>query len=132
LDQLRREVNRVFSDWPRLTFGAETEYPAINAWHNENSLKLAAEVPGLDPQALDLTVTANSVTLRGEHQAETLAEGATYYRRERPSKSFSRTIELPFEVDPQQAQASYEHGVLTLTLQRPEEQKPRKITVNVN
>lgn len=132
LDQLRREVNRVFSDWPRLTFGAETEYPAVNAWHNAHQLVLTAEIPGLDPEQLDVSVTANTVTLQGERQPDVLKEGETYYRRERQSSSFSRTIELPFEVDPQRTEAAYERGVLRLTLQRPEEQKPRRIAIQSN
>mgnify|MGYP002624660256 CR=1 FL=1 len=132
LDQLRREVNRVFSDWPRLTGGTETEAPAVNAWHNAHQLILTAEVPGLDPQKLDVSATANTVTIRGERAPEELKEGETYYRRERQVASFNRTIELPFEVDPQQTEAAYDKGVLTLTLHRPEEQKPRKITVQAN
>ncbi len=132
LDQIRREVNRVFSDWPRLSSGSETEYPAVRMWHNAHDLILTAEIPGLDTEQLDLSVTPNTVTLQGERQPDVLSEGQTYYRRERQSSSFRRTIELPFEVDAQLTEASYERGVLTLTLHRPEEQKPRKITVQSN
>jgi HSP20 family protein len=132
LDQIRREVNRVFSDWPHVTFGAETEYPPISAWHNEHEMILTAEIPGLDADGVDLSVTPNSVTLRGERQPDALKDGQTYYRRERQGSSFSRTVELPFEVDPKQTEATYDRGVLKLTLHRPEEQKPRKITVTPN
>ena len=80
------------------------------------------------PEDLDVTVQGNTITLRGRRTANPLQDGESYIRRERFSAEFTRTVELPFEVDPQSAEANYEKGVLTLLLLRPEEYKPRKVT----
>jgi HSP20 family protein len=129
LEQLRGEMNRLFADWRRPTLRRSAEFPPVNVWHNEQSLILTAEIPGADPDALDLTVAGNSVVISGRRKAEAVAEGQNFHRRERWSEPFSRTVELPVEVDPEQTEASYELGVLTLKLQRPKEQQPKKINV---
>jgi HSP20 family protein len=128
LEQLRNEVNRLFAGrGPSLPVLAE--YPAINLWRSEHGLALTAELPGVSPDDLDITVTADTVTLRGKASTEQLADGQEHHRRERVAEAFARTVELPFAVDPQRAEASYERGVLVLKLQRPEEHKPKKVSI---
>lgn len=131
IDQLQREMNRLFANRLPANGFRRAEYPPVNLWHNAEGLVLTAELAGLDPEKLDVTVTSNTVTLRGTPEVQELGEGESWYRRERPVKPFARTVELPFEVNPQRAEATYEKGVLTLRLPRPEEQKPRKVTVKV-
>jgi HSP20 family protein len=128
LDQLQREMNRLFSAWQPGAAG-DAEYPAINLYQNQDSLLLTAELPGLDPEQLDLTVTSDRVTLRSTQRSPKEENGSAWHRRERPDGTFSRTITLPVEVDPQRVEATCEKGVLTLKLPRPEEHKPRKITI---
>jgi HSP20 family protein len=129
LEQLRGEVNRLFSDWRRPVLRRTAEFPAVNVWQNEQSLVLTAEIPGASPDELDVTVAGNSVTLRGRRREQPVGEGDNFHRRERWSAPFSRTIELPVEVDTQNTEATYERGVLTLKLARPKEQQAKKITV---
>lgn len=129
LEQLQNEVNRLFPQRQRPAHPAREEFPPINVWQAEHSLIITAEVPGLDADELDITVSTESVRIQGKQQQEPLKAGESYYRQERWTEPFTRTIDLPFEVDPQQTDATHENGVLTLTLHRPEEQKPRKVTV---
>ena len=89
-------------------------------------------MPGLDPEKLDVNVTRDTITLKGERVAEQVAEGESFHRRERKAGGFNRTIQLPCEVDPSVTEASYERGVLRVTLGRPEELKARKVTVKVS
>lgn len=129
LEQLRNEVNRVFSDWTQPAARRQVEFPAVNVWHDDHSLLLTAEVPGVSGDELDVTVTGTSVTIRGRRSERPLNKGENYFRHERWADPFSRTIELPFEVDAQKTEAAYEQGVLSLKLHRPEEHKPKKITI---
>src|SRR5258708_2089754 len=129
LSQLQREFNRVVSDLGHPFANTPQEYPAVNLHTSENSLLLTAEIPGLDPQKLDINVTRDTLTLRGERPAEELTAEESFHRSERGSGAFSRTITLPCEVDPSATEATYERGVLKVRLSRPEEQKPRKVSV---
>lgn len=129
LSQLQDEVNRLFSPSRSLPFLRRAEFPAVNIWQNEHGLVLTAEVPGYDADSLDVTVTGDSVTIRSEGRNGELQEGESYRRHERVREPFSRTVELPTEIDPQQTEASYDRGVLTLKLSRPEAQRPKKIQI---
>lgn len=129
LDEIRNEMNRLFSGVrPSGGRTRPEEFPAINAWRSDHGLALTIELPGISPDQLEITVTANTLTVAGK---PTVAdeEAGTYHRRERPTEPFSRTIELPFEVDPDSAEALYERGVLVLKLFRPQQQLPKKVTV---
>lgn len=131
LSQLQREFSRVVNGLGHPFANVSAEYPPVNLHASENALLLTAEIPGLDPQKLDINVTRESVTLKGERPAEDLGAQETYHRRERGSGAFSRTVTLPCEVDPSAAEATYERGVLKVRLSRPEEQKPQKVSVKV-
>lgn len=128
LDRLQNEVNRVFGN-RSFPWVSRAPDPAANLWRNEHGFVLTMELPGVNPDALDITVTRNAVTIRGERAAEKIDEQASWVRRERSDAAFNRTIELPEEVDPQSAEASCDKGVLTLKLSRPAEQRPSKVTV---
>jgi HSP20 family protein len=78
---------------------------------------------------LDIAVVENTLTLSGERTPAELAEGEVYHRRERGSGKFTRSFQLPFNVEANNVQAVYEKGVLRITLPRAEADKPRRITV---
>lgn len=105
-------------------------FPAVNAWTNENEAVVTAEVPGIEPEKIDISVTGNTVTLRGsrEHEAQVKEQG--WLRRERSVGSFSRSLELPFQIDTEKVTAQARHGILTITLPRAQSDRPRRITVN--
>lgn len=101
----------------------------INVWEDENVLHAEADLPGVDPAKLEITVTeGNQLTITGERTPPDV-KGAAWVRQERPSGRFTRMVELPVMVDPDRVEARYENGVLRLTLPKSEAAKPRKITV---
>jgi HSP20 family protein len=129
MERLRREMNRLFSDWPtRARLGAAPSYPAMNVWVDENSAIVTAELPGVLLDHIDISVEDDTLKLRGDRQPDK-EEGATYHRRERRHGSFLRTSKMPFRVDAGNVDASFKNGVLSVVLPRAEEDKPKRITV---
>ena len=90
---------------------------------------ITAEIPGVDPETLDISVTGETITLSGERQLEKVGEDVRYHRRERGSGQFKRSIQLPFPVEVDKIEATFRNGVLNVSLPRAEEDKPRKIDV---
>ncbi|MFA6111775.1 MAG: Hsp20/alpha crystallin family protein [Candidatus Latescibacterota bacterium] len=108
------------------------DYPPVNVWTNEEEIVVKAELPGLAPEEIEISVVQNTLTVRGSRKPEDLKQGESMHRRERWSGAFVRTIELPFEVDGDKVQAECHHGVLTVRLPRIAEHKPRKITIKAS
>ena len=104
-------------------------YPRINAWVGEDGLIVSAELPGADPDELDISINGDMLTLSGTRNGEELPESAEYYRRERGYGEFTRSLNMPFKVDVESVEASFENGVLKLELPRLPEDKPKKITL---
>jgi HSP20 family protein len=128
MQRLQREMNRLFSGATELY---AHDFPAVNVWRGETSAIVMAELPGIDPDKLDISVVGDSLTLSGNRGLETLKEGESYHRQERTHGRFARTLQLPFHVDAAKVQAKYEKGVLQITLPRVEAEKPKKITIKV-
>jgi HSP20 family protein len=126
MERLQREVNKVFSGVGQ---SLNREVPPVNAWIGEGDVIVAAELPGIDPAKVDISVVGDTLTISGNRAAETLKAGESYHRQERDQGRFSRTLQLPFHVETGKVEARYERGVLTITLPRAEADKPRKITV---
>jgi HSP20 family protein len=125
------EFNRVSEEMNRLfgpnRFGGTG--PALNIWSDDHNLYAEADLPDFDPAKIDVTVTeGNILTIQGERTAPEIP-GAVWVRQERPFGRFARTVTLPVLVDADKVAASYEHGVLKLTLPKSEAAKPRKIAV---
>lgn len=107
----------------------QSDYPLINAWANAEHAVLFVEVPGVEPEALDISVQHDTVTLTGVRQPEQLSEGDIVHRTERTTGAFTRSFRLPFHIDPDGAKASFKNGVLALELPRPESDRPKRIKV---
>lgn len=130
LDRLRREVNRLFTDWPaRANWSAAPSFPAMNVWSDENSAVLTAELPGVSIKDIDISVERDTLTLRGQRQPEEMEGGVTYHRRERRFGGFHRTFRLSFQVDADKVEAEFKNGVLSILLPRAEADKPKKIAI---
>ncbi len=106
------------------------EYPLLNAWSGDDGLVIVAEVPGVSEDELEITIDGRTLTLSGTRKADELHEGARQYRRERSYGEFSRTVQLPFDVDVDSVKAAYVGGLLEIELPRLPEEKPRKIALN--
>ena len=124
--RLRDEMDRAFSQIERPRAAA---FPPVNVWSSADGVAVTAELPGMDPAGLDISATDDSLTVQGEMPPPVSSEGITWHRRERRSGRFSRTIQLPFRISADSVDASFRDGVLRVSLQRPEEEKPRKIEV---
>lgn len=130
MERLRREMNRLLSDTPsRYRINMAPAYPAMNIWTNEEGAIVTAELPGVKPDDIDVSVISDTLTLSGRRDAPECGEDVRYHRRERGCGSFTRTFQLPFLVDSGKVQAEFEKGVLHITLPRAEADKPKKITV---
>jgi HSP20 family protein len=129
-DRLRQEVNRLFNVFSRGTEPFVSRvYPALNLTDDGNNFYIRAELPGVKAESLDISVVEGQLLLRGERKIEPEEQKAGYHRRESESGFFRRTIALPARVDPGKVSAGMKNGVLTVTLPRAEEAKPRKIRV---
>jgi HSP20 family protein len=121
------EMNRLFGG---LRFALRTEFPAVNIWTSPEGAIATAQVPGVSPDQLDVTVHQDTITLRGKREPESLEGEVVWHRQERPYGPFSRTLVLPFRVDADRVSARFERGVLTLELPRPESDKPRQVKIS--
>ncbi len=103
--------------------------PHVDLYETDDAIVLKATVPGVKPEDLQVSITGDVLTLRGEVREDAEEEGATYYLRERRYGTFSRSIRLPAPVVADEAEATFENGVLTLVLPKAEEARPKIIEV---
>jgi HSP20 family protein len=106
--------------------------PAVDIEDRDDTVVVSAELPGLDKKDFEVEVEADRLILRGEKKASKEKQEGNYYYSETSYGSFHRIIPLPTEVDRDKADATYKHGVLTVTLPKTEEAKARRITVKVS
>ncbi len=125
---LQREINKLFSSVGQ---GAASDYPAVNVWEKENRLVVTTELPGMDPDNINISVTGAVLTISGTSKSDPIKEGETYLRQERELGNFQRNIQLPYQVDAQAVEAKYERGILKITLPRQKEDLPKKIKINL-
>lgn len=129
MTNMQRELERMMGAFSPDRSRMSASFPAINAWTNENEEIVTAEIPGVEPKGIEITVNNDVLTITGERKAMDSSEDVRYHRRERLNGKFSRSIQLAFPVDTEKVNASIENGVLTVVLPRAEADKPRKISV---
>ncbi|MGB7845766.1 MAG: Hsp20/alpha crystallin family protein [Candidatus Acidiferrum sp.] len=129
-DQINRLFNEAFdrpSDEANLTPWA----PAVDIFETENALVVKADLPDVKPEELDIRVENNILTIRGERKFEKQVNENNYLRVERSYGAFSRSFSLANTVNAEAIKADYKNGVLTLSIPKREEAKPKQIKVNV-
>ena len=131
---LQEQINHLFGDGMGHT-GQESNLtpwaPAVDIFETENELVVKADLPDVNPQDLDIRVENNILTIRGERKFENKVNEDNYLRIERAYGSFSRSFSLANSVKSEAIKADYQNGVLTLSLPKREEAKPKQIKVNV-
>jgi HSP20 family protein len=131
---LQEQINRIFGDVMGPT-GEESNLtpwaPAVDIYETEHELVVKADLPDLNPQDLDIRVENNILTIRGERKFENRVREENYLRLERAYGSFSRSFSLANSVKSDAIKADYRNGVLTLSIPKREEAKPKQIKVNV-
>ena len=131
LAHIQRRIGHMLEGWgvPRVDrWLAAGEFPPVNVYVTDTDVVAAAELPGVNPDTVDISVVSGVLTIRGKRDPSP-EEDAKYLRRERTTGEFSRSISLPEQVDNTKAEAQYQKGILTIALPRAEEAKPRKIKV---
>lgn len=131
---LRDQINRAFADMLERT-GEESNLttwaPAVDIFETEHELIVKADLPDVDPKDLDIHVENNILTIRGERKFEKSVKEENYLRIERAYGSFTRSFSLASTVNSDAIKAGYNNGVLTLSIPKREEAKPKQIKVNV-
>lgn len=132
LVNFQNQINRIFQDYNRgsdelLTSG--TFVPPVDIYEDEHSITLKLEVPGIEEKDLDIKLENNTLTVRGERNFEKEEKEENFHRIERRYGAFARSFTLPNTVDPENVQASYENGILKITLAKRAEAKPKQIKV---
>ena len=105
-------------------------HPVVDIYEKDEKLVFEAELPGIEKDKIKVDVKGRLLTLSGEHNDDEESKENGRYRRERRFGKFERTFKLPFEVTEDHIDASYTNGVLVLRIEKPEEQKPKQITIN--
>jgi HSP20 family protein len=131
--QLQAGLERLFrnpSVAPSFSFAGSNVYPLLNVFTDrDGGFVVRAEIAGVKPEDVELTVERGRLTIAGERPGEAPAGDGSYHRRERSHGKFSRTIQLPDDLDPTAATAEYRNGLLTVRLPKRAEAKPRQIRI---
>lgn len=137
LVSLREAMDRLFEEsvvgprWTSLWSSENGDTLAMGVLENDEAFVVTAPVPGVKPEEVDITVTGNTLLIKGETKAEQKEEKGNYLHQEVRYGSFQRSMTLPLDVQGDKAEAVFENGVLTLTLPKAEAVKPKSIKINI-
>jgi len=134
--ELRKTMDNLFDQgfarpW-RLMSGSEhgtNAWMAVNIWETEDALAIEAAIPGVDPADVDIKVINGVLTIKAEPRHTEREEQRQFYHQEVSTAGFSRAFSLPVSVDPDKAEARYEHGMLYLSLPKAEAARPKQIKI---
>jgi len=142
LEEMRRNMERLFGGlyepslgcrrwWPK---PSETSMvvPKIDIYDRKDEVVVKAELPSVEKNDIDLTITKDSITIKGEIKREEEVKEVNYYASERSYGSFKRMIALPVEVESEKAKAAFKNGILEIVLPKKEEAKPKEIKIEVS
>ncbi len=139
MDGFTREMDQIFRD---IGFGRLLEpalaplmgarsYPRINLRETDESYLIEGQLPGIDPNALEMTILKGTLTLSGERKAAEKGNGS-WHRRERNTGKFMRAIDIPAEIDIEKVRADYQDGLLRVTLPKAQSVRPKRIEIQAN
>ncbi len=137
LSDFRNDLTRVFDSRLAPWEGRETDLlegmggPRVDVYEDDESVVVNADLPGIKKEDIDLSITGDTLTLKGEKKQEEEIKEEDYHRIERAYGTFQRTITLPAPVNADKVEASYTDGVLEVKMPKKEEVKPKKIDVKV-
>lgn len=133
---LRDQVNRLFeqniSRFTNEPASMEMWAPRVDILESEEALTLRAELPGISPEDLDIQITGDTLTLKGERKAQRTEKGQQFIRVERTYGAFQRSFSLGVPVKQQEVKAQYRDGILDITLPKAEEARPKQIKVKID
>jgi HSP20 family protein len=136
LRRLNSVLDEAFNAWPYQSEqnGALTSawLPACDVFEDREAVKIMAEVPGVRPEDVKLSIENNLLTIRGEKKQHAEEKTERVHRYERSYGTFERTFALPTTVDPEKIAATYSQGILTVTIPKADRARPREIPVSVD
>jgi len=135
LSGMRNRLNRLFSQdefWSYDTQAGAMEWvPAVDIIEGEREITIKAELPGVEPKDVSISLANNVLTLKGHRESEKEVRKENYYRMERATGAFARAFTIPVSIDSDAVTADFKNGLLTITLPKKESSKGRAIEVNV-
>lgn len=135
LDRMRREMDRIWDNITRDRYPSTFEQdwvPSLDLSDTGDSLVAELEVPGMDSKDIDISITGNVLTVSGEKKRKREEKEHNYHLVERSYGNFVRSVRLPSTVDPDRVEASYKDGILTITMDKVEQAKTKKIEVKAS
>lgn len=136
MEEMERPFDNLFNwpsspaIWRRMPSMEMAWAPAIDVFEKNDRFVVKAELPGMKQKDINVSVVSNSLTIRGERTAESEVEREDYYYSERSYGSFSRSIDIPPDVDAKKIEANYDDGVLEIDLPKIPGTKPKKVSVS--
>ena len=135
MSTLQHRINHLLNE-PFFRSGEDDElrmgtwYPAVDMFDDDDKIVIKAELPGMDKKDISVDIENRVLTLSGERSYDNEVKEENYYRRERATGKFKRAFNLPADVDADNIKADFKDGVLRVEIPKPEEQKPKQITVH--
>jgi HSP20 family protein len=129
---LRQAMDRLFEDsfvTPSRAFGTLATAMPVDMYQTENEVVVKTALPGMKPEDVEITITGDTLSIRGEKKADEKVKREDYIYQEHRYGTFSRTVTLPAGLDTNKADANFEDGVLTLTIPKSEQVKPKQIKI---
>jgi len=127
MERLRRDMDGLFSNYGRTAVSAT--YPLINVYEDKDNMVVTAELPGAMKEKVSITFSDNVLTIAGKQESPASVKNMTAVRRERTEGDFEKAINVPTKIDQNKINASFDNGILTVTLPKTEEAKPKTITI---
>lgn len=131
LQGMRDTIDRLFAEMKPFGEGAMAfeSAPALDIYETENAIKVDVPLPGVKPEEVEVTLTGNTLTIKGERKSKEEVKEENYYRREVRYGSFRRAVTLPETADTAKAEATFEDGMLHITFPRAAETQPQRLEV---
>lgn len=124
-----KELDRVNSTFRNAFSDDRHEFPPVNVWLSSDEAVVTTEIAGVDASDIEISVSGSTLSLRGQRKTNDLRDDRSCHRKERWNGKFSKTIEVPFSIEPAKVSAQCRKGVLSVTLPKAEAEKPRKIEI---
>ena len=136
INKLRKDMDRLFDRvWCEFCAppapGAVRMSPSLDLTETEDALVLKAEIPGINPEDLEISITEDILTIRGEMQQELTDDNENFYRTEKRYGSFTRTVQLPCRVEVDDIEATYKKEILTIQMPKCKPEETRQVKIRV-
>lgn len=130
---LQNEVNRIFDGFGRFAPASEfsAAMPRLDVAETADAIEVHAELPGIPESDVELTLTGDLLTIKGEKRVSKTQDGQDFHVVERSYGAFSRSVRLPFSAKPESAKASFDKGVLTVVIPKPTEQREKSARIPI-